>query len=414
MPLTYLLPLEYSQFIEAFTAGEMRKKEAKSGGGGDGTGVDGQTSGDAPPPLNYWIMKPVGLSRGRGIRLLQDLGDLTYNTTCVVQKYVEQPLCINNYKFDLRLYIVVLSFTPLEVYIYTDGFARISTVAYSTDPQSAQNKFIHLTNSSIQKHNTQSGNVYETIKGGVVGADAGGSGGGGRRRSSSTNPLSKHRKDRIDEDEELGDIDGDCDGDDEEHKEGGSKIALLGVHGLWHMLQDLPAPPEQTARHGKNISTTVLWEDICTLVLKSLLTLNDKISSQPNCFELFGYDVIIDSNLRPWLLEVNASPSLSRDNPLDFKVKNSLIKDIVALLDLLPYNREHLVKILQRRVQNKSFLTRNDPWLEADLRAILGNRVPRKYGELPRNMGLFQRLAPNMDKYEKLLKIKKKMFKSIT
>ncbi len=48
--------------------------------------------------------------------------------------------------------------------------------------------------------------------------------------------------------------------------------------------------------------------------------------SQPCCFELFGYDVLIDEALRPWLLEVNASPSLARENHLDFKVRWSCVR----------------------------------------------------------------------------------------
>lgn len=50
-----------------------------------------------------------------------------------------------------------------------------------------------------------------------------------------------------------------------------------------------------------------------------------------NCFQLFGFDILLDSNLNPWLLEVNLSPSLHCDAPLDLKIKGELISECLNL-----------------------------------------------------------------------------------
>lgn len=47
-----------------------------------------------------------------------------------------------------------------------------------------------------------------------------------------------------------------------------------------------------------------------------------------NSFELFGFDIMLDSQLKPWLLEVNAPPALSLDHDID-NLKIQLVKDIV-------------------------------------------------------------------------------------
>lgn len=57
------------------------------------------------------------------------------------------------------------------------------------------------------------------------------------------------------------------------------------------------------------------------------------------CFELLGFDVILDSDLKPWILEVNHSPSFSTDTPLDFKIKKNLIADTIKLLNLSFQNK---------------------------------------------------------------------------
>jgi len=43
----------------------------------------------------------------------------------------------------------------------------------------------------------------------------------------------------------------------------------------------------------------------------------DAIPANPNAFEIFGFDLLLDDHGSVWVLEVNSSPSLSLDTPLD-------------------------------------------------------------------------------------------------
>ena len=70
-----------------------------------------------------------------------------------MQRYLKNPLLINGYKFDLRIYVLVTSVNPLEIFIFKQGFGRFSTVPYTLDPNDKANKYIHLTNVSINKYN---------------------------------------------------------------------------------------------------------------------------------------------------------------------------------------------------------------------------------------------------------------------
>ena len=67
-----------------------------------------------------------------------------------------------------------------------------------------------------------------------------------------------------------------------------------------------------------------------------------------NCFELLGFDILVDEQFKPWLLEVNLSPSLNTDTQLDFKVKGSLIADLFTLVGL--QNEE-----MQNNIKNQTF-----------------------------------------------------------
>lgn len=62
---------------------------------------------------------------------------------------------------------------------------------------------------------------------------------------------------------------------------------------------------------------------------------------------------MIDKNFRPWLIEVNQSPSFSTDSPLDYEVKKHVLKDALAMLDMSQERRENYIRIRNEQNQER-------------------------------------------------------------
>ena len=70
------------------------------------------------------------------------------------------------------------------------------------------------------------------------------------------------------------------------------------------------------------------------IVLKSLLAVQHVMINDKHCFELYGYDIIIDAELKPWLLEVNASPSLIANTREDYLMKTEMLHGMLDIVDM--------------------------------------------------------------------------------
>lgn len=102
----------------------------------------------------------------------------------------------------------------------------------------------------------------------------------------------------------------------------------------------------------------LLWSRIYDVVIKTLLLgenyvqvgLKKNQMHRSNSFELFGFDIMIDSDLKPWLLEVNLSPSMASDTPLDLSIKSTVITDTFNLIGIKKFDRkkEQLNKMKNR------------------------------------------------------------------
>lgn len=79
----------------------------------------------------------------------------------------------------------------------------------------------------------------------------------------------------------------------------------------------------------EGVDVAELWSKIKDIVVKTFIavepSMNVAISeclvSSYTCYELYGFDILLDENFKPWLLEANILPSLQTESPLDTTIK---------------------------------------------------------------------------------------------
>jgi len=242
-----------------------------------------------------FIAKPEALSQGKGIFLLRHPDDVPANEHYVVQRYIRKPYLIEGLKFDLRIYVLVYGCDPLRIYIFKEGLARLATEEYQAPTsENMDNLYIHLTNYAINKNSDNF--IFNT-------------------------------------DPNRADI--------------GHKRSLTYI---WDYLD----------KHGGN--SRELQRKIRRAIVKTLCAVQPQLahsyrSCQPNdtennmCFEILGFDILLDHKLKPWLLEVNHSPSFTTDTPFDHKVKHELLHDVLKLVHMDVNNR---LKFYQKKQEEQN------------------------------------------------------------
>ncbi len=104
-------------------------------------------------PEARWIQKPTNASKGKGVRVLRDVAEASVARDHLVQAYLDRPHTIRGHKYVLRLYVLISSLTPLRVYLYRQGFAKLASEPW--DPEDADNPYSQLTNPDINALNTR-------------------------------------------------------------------------------------------------------------------------------------------------------------------------------------------------------------------------------------------------------------------
>lgn len=243
--------------------------------------------------VRTYIVKPEANCQGRGIFLTRSLEAFDSHEHYVVQRYLCRPYLISGLKFDLRIYVLVSGCDPLRVFVYKEGLARFATVPYEQPrPDNLGELCMHLTNYAINKDSDD----FQTD---------------------------------------------DCDFSQ------GHKRSLTSVY-------------ERLEEEGVDVSA--LKEQVNAIILKALIVGQPIIShhyracqstnlANNMCFELLGFDIVLDHQARPLLLEINHSPSFNTDTSLDLAVKEALVRDTLRLVNVSAAARAEAVRAKRQEIQ---------------------------------------------------------------
>lgn len=290
-----------------------------------------------------FIIKPDNGCQGKGIFLVRDAEKVPvdFSQTYVAQRYLHRPYLLDGYKFDLRLYVLVMGCDPLRILLHRRGLVRLASEPYvEPSAKNLSQTMVHLTNYAINKGNP---NFEEN-----------------------TNP-----------------------------DDGGD-----GHKRSWEAVSDL------LRSEGHDIEA--LNADIEDLIVKTLIAVQPSLSHfyrscQPDdvenamCFEVLGFDVMLDYKLQPWLLEVNHAPSFATESELDRLVKEEVLNDTFTLLDLTPEARQRKKREAKERLEQRAKGTGKKSSLDDRILQEQDLAMKRQIWE-DANLNGYKRLYPSEEK----------------
>ena len=299
-PKTYLLPSEFGEFKLSFA---------------------NKSAANRP----VYIVKPEAGCQGRGIFLTNTHEDLNPEDHYVVQKYIKNPLLIDDLKFDCRLYVLVLSVDPMRIYLFKEGLARFSTEAYRVpNKKNMNNHYMHLTNYAINCRNKEKFVFNKNLDD----VDS-----GHKRTFTSVLELI----------EEMFD-------------DGKEKVDEM-MHKIEQLIIRTLCTVQPSLKHYLNIPNKAQYT--CGEMTNNPGQVNSM------CFEILGFDVLIDEKLKPWLIEINHAPSFATDTPLDFKMKKDVIADTIQLLGMTYKRKKKFIKshkqYINKRMLNAKKIIKDTP-----------------------------------------------------
>jgi len=190
-----------------------------------------------------------------------------------------------------------------------------------------------------------------------------------------------------------------CGFDTENQFDTEGKAHKRSLHSIWALLSE---------EVGEEY-WVCLQKRIKSIIVKTLITAKNHLwhayrSSQPDdmenshWFEILGFDIMVDDNLEPYLLEINHAPSFSTDTPLDNQVKHDLLFDTFKLLNL-SVQRKCDYKVEQlRSTQHRIFTGKKTKYTHEERKEIRNQLDADRHKYEMQNLGSYELIYSDQDK----------------
>ena len=304
-----------------------------------------------------------------------------------VQKYVENPLLApyngksskipRFIKFDLRVWVLVTSFSPLKAFIFSNIYGRCCCVPYDDDISTLSDNLIHLTNYSIQKNSSVSNAATEnnSTNSNSNKSSSSSSTSGSSVRSSVIGGSGLNAINKLRQDVSADNSGSSCSGSSQVPSSNGrpllSKselllshsevISIVNNHFCYTQSSKKSTSPcsvatsvsptsvwrgfkqaADGATDGVNAWVDFVWPSVKAKVAQTLVAAccSGNITHREKSFQFLGFDVLIDDTLNPWVLEVNMSPALARRDSKHNATIEAMSRGLVELAILPHFNEQ--------------------------------------------------------------------------
>ena len=226
---------------------------------------------------DLWVSKPPAGTLGIGIKLMKNGEDFLRHH--FINRYISNPHLLHGRKYHIRMYVVVSGILPLKIYVFDEGQVMIASDKYYYNLDQIENPTSMLTNGHVN-FNQPGYNTNITLD-----TEEG--------NEWTIKTLSKHIE-----------------------KEGGNWTKV------WEEIKDL------------SIKTILLnYGEIQKIMIEEYPNLRKN-----NIIHRYGFDIMIDSNFKPWLLEVNTKPAMELYNIINVYNKLRIEADRVNLVGMIPFD----------------------------------------------------------------------------